>query len=112
MICMILFVRGPLPLLKYSKGTRLQVNYPIWYNYNIMSCPARLHLAVNVLDLMDQMHRLVTCINLVSCVSVTIWFLITRTVYRQSTIMGVRKMDPWPIYFGFWCLMTNTTKLD
>ena len=24
----------------------------------------------------------------------------------------VRKMDPWPIYFGFWCLMTNTTKLD
>jgi len=24
----------------------------------------------------------------------------------------VRKMDPWPIYFGFWCFMTNTTKLD
>ena len=24
----------------------------------------------------------------------------------------VRKMDPRPIYFGFWCLMTNTTKLD
>ena len=27
-------------------------------------------------------------------------------------IMFVRKMDPRPIYFGFWCLMTNTTKLD
>ena len=25
---------------------------------------------------------------------------------------GVRKMDIRPIYFGFWCLMTNTTKLD
>ena len=25
---------------------------------------------------------------------------------------GVRKMDPRPIYFGFWCLMTNITKLD
>ena len=25
---------------------------------------------------------------------------------------SIRKMDPWPIYFGFWCLMTNTTKLD
>ena len=24
----------------------------------------------------------------------------------------VRKMDPWPIYFRFWCLMTNTIKLD
>ena len=24
----------------------------------------------------------------------------------------VRKIDPMPIYFGFWCLMTNTTKLD
>ena len=27
-------------------------------------------------------------------------------------ITCVRKMDPRPIYFGFWCLMTNTTKLD
>ena len=26
--------------------------------------------------------------------------------------MSVRKMDPRPIYFRFWCLMTNTTKLD
>ena len=25
---------------------------------------------------------------------------------------SVRKMDPSPIYFGFWSLMTNTTKLD
>ena len=24
----------------------------------------------------------------------------------------IRKMDPRPIHFGFWCLMTNTTKLD
>jgi hypothetical protein len=24
----------------------------------------------------------------------------------------VRKMDPRPIYFGFWCLMINKTKLD
>ena len=24
----------------------------------------------------------------------------------------IRKMDPRPIYFGFWYLMTNTTKLD
>ena len=24
----------------------------------------------------------------------------------------VRKMDPRPIYFGFWCLMSNTTKSD
>ena len=25
---------------------------------------------------------------------------------------NVRKIDPRPIYFGFWCLMTNTIKLD
>ena len=25
---------------------------------------------------------------------------------------SVRKMDPRPIYFGFWCLITNTTKLN
>ena len=25
---------------------------------------------------------------------------------------AVRKMDPWPIYFGFWCFMINTTTLD
>ena len=31
---------------------------------------------------------------------------------RQEGVIPVRKMDPWPIYFGFWCLMTNTTKLD
>ena len=37
--------RGPLPLLIYCEGTRLQVKYPIWYNYNIASCSARLHLA-------------------------------------------------------------------
>ena len=30
----------------------------------------------------------------------------------DDIIDGVRKMDPWPIYFGFWCLMSNTTKLD
>ena len=29
-----------------------------------------------------------------------------------SEELYVRKMDPNPIYFGFWCLMTNTTKLD
>ena len=28
------------------------------------------------------------------------------------SVWCVRKMDPKPIYFGFWCLMTNTTKLD
>jgi hypothetical protein len=27
--------RGPLPLLIYSEGTRLQVKYSIWYYYNI-----------------------------------------------------------------------------
>ena len=35
---------------------------------------------------------------------------------RHGTLWGclrpIRKMDPRPIYFGFWCLMTNTTKLD
>ena len=36
--------RGPLPLLIYCEGTRLQTNYPIWYNYNIASYSARLHL--------------------------------------------------------------------
>ena len=33
----------------------------------------------------------------------------------RSLLVGrtsVRKMDPRPIYFGFWCLMTNTAKLD
>ena len=40
MICLILSVRGPLPLLIYSEGTRLQVKYPIWYNYNI-ACSTR-----------------------------------------------------------------------
>ena len=29
-----------------------------------------------------------------------------------EVLLDVRKMDPWPIYFGFGCLMTNTTKLD
>ena len=35
--------------------------------------------------------------------------------YKENKIYmsePVRKMDPRPIYFGFWCLMTNTTKLD
>ena len=33
--------------------------------------------------------------------------------FTSSKILhNVRKMDPRPIYFGFWCLMTNTTKLD
>ena len=27
-------------------------------------------------------------------------------------IYTIRKMDPRPIYFGFWYLMINTTKLD
>ena len=31
---------------------------------------------------------------------------------HHGCIHCVRKTDPWPIYFGFWCLMTNTTKLD
>ena len=30
--------RGPLPLLIYSEGTRLQVKYPIWYYYNVLRC--------------------------------------------------------------------------
>jgi len=30
----------------------------------------------------------------------------------QVLVICVMKMDPRPIYFGFWCLMTNTTKLD
>ena len=34
-----------------------------------------------------------------------------RGKHLQSELL-VRKMDPWSIYFGFWCLMTNTTKLD
>ena len=34
--------RGPLPLLIYSEGTRLQVKYHIWYY--TMSCSARLDL--------------------------------------------------------------------
>ena len=33
-------------------------------------------------------------------------------VYILYSLLFVRKMDPRPIYFGFWCLMTNTTKLD
>ena len=32
--------------------------------------------------------------------------------YYVSFFYGVRKMEPRPIYFGFWCLMINTTKLD
>ena len=31
---------------------------------------------------------------------------------ERELLLTVRKMDPTPIYFGFWCLMTNTTKLD
>ena len=31
---------------------------------------------------------------------------------RAEAESGVRKMDARPIYFGFWCLITNTTKLD
>ena len=34
------------------------------------------------------------------------------TYYRSKLGESVRKMDPKPIYFEFWCLMTNTTKLD
>ena len=33
-------------------------------------------------------------------------------VVKYFFLLFVRKMDPWPIYFGFWCLMTNTIKLD
>jgi hypothetical protein len=39
----------------------------------------------------------------------------TVTCFIQSGWYGVpvvRKMDPCPIYFGFCCLMTNTSKLD
>ena len=35
-----------------------------------------------------------------------------KSIERTQSRVGVRKMDPRPIYFGFWCLMTNTTKLD
>jgi len=31
---------------------------------------------------------------------------------ERLSIGTVGKIDPRPIYFGFWCLMTNTTKLD
>ena len=43
---------------------------------------------------------------------------VSTLVISSMAIMGlkevvlVRKMDHIPIYFGFWCLMTNTTKLD
>ena len=33
-------------------------------------------------------------------------------VFEIPWVPSVKKMDPRPIYFGFWCLMTNTTKLD
>ena len=33
-------------------------------------------------------------------------------VSSSVSMAYIRKMDPRPIYFGFWCLMTNTTKLD
>jgi hypothetical protein len=35
-----------------------------------------------------------------------------RAIKQPTLIMFVRKMDIRPIYFGFWCLMSNTTKLD
>ena len=35
-----------------------------------------------------------------------------KYIYSIDKMLSVRKMDPRPIYFGFWCLMTNTTKLD
>ena len=35
-----------------------------------------------------------------------------RPVAPCFELPSVRKMDPRPIYFGFWCLMINTTKLD
>ena len=39
--------------------------------------------------------------------------VLARAKARVARPMSdVRKMDPWPIYFRFWCLMTNTTKLD
>jgi hypothetical protein len=40
--------------------------------------------------------------------------LLALVVLSSITKKGeiVRKMDPRPIYFGFWCLMINTTKLD
>ena len=31
---------------------------------------------------------------------------------KYNELMAVRKMGPRLIYFGFWCLMTNTTKFD
>ena len=30
---------------------------------------------------------------------------------KTKVLRSVRKIDPRPIYFGFWCLMINTTKL-
>ena len=42
------------------------------------------------------------------------YYLLVLVMLSSITKKGeiVRKMDPRPIYFGFWCLMTNTTKLD
>jgi hypothetical protein len=35
------------------------------------------------------------------------------SVYLDVALaIHVRKMDPRPIYFGFWCLMINKIKLD
>ena len=37
----------------------------------------------------------------------------TVTLGHGHVVAGaIRKMDPRPIYFRFWCLMINTTKLD
>ena len=33
-------------------------------------------------------------------------------IVGSGSVQTIRKMDPWPIYFAFWCLMVNTTKLD
>ena len=38
--------------------------------------------------------------------------MVSRLEATFVCFIPVTKMDPRPIYFGFWCLMTNTTKLD
>ena len=52
----ILSSRGPLPLLIYCEGTRLQVKYSIWYNYNICRVPYVFTLRARPLPMVRPMY--------------------------------------------------------
>ena len=81
------------------KGYLALANVPMWH-YGFLPILPLLRLIHNSLSSLSW--TITTCRH----------YLLALVVLASITKKGeiVRKMDPWPIYFGFWCLIFNTTK--